>query len=211
MSILALLVVTAVIDKLPDRAAIDWTQGILTATGAGAADVRAPGVDVARVAAERLAKRDAARRLVAAAHAVPGATVTGDELDAVVARARVVERTFGSDGSVTLQMAVPLEALRAQGPTPAGDAHAPTAIVVDARGVSGMKPTLGASITVGEAHYAGPTIWTRAAPDAARHDPRAGARPVATHAKDAHLLVDLEEAKLAAAAAAGALVIVVVP
>src|SRR5687767_10233649 len=50
----------AVVMALGPDARVDWTRGLLVATGAAAGDLRAPSPEVARVKAERQA-RDAAR------------------------------------------------------------------------------------------------------------------------------------------------------
>src|SRR5688500_12199403 len=65
-----------VVDTLSGRVEVDWTAGRLVTTGVGATDLRAPGPDIARVAAGRNARRDAARRLAAAAKALPVAAGT---------------------------------------------------------------------------------------------------------------------------------------
>lgn len=177
-----------VVDALPDRAAVDWTRGLVVATGAGTADVRAPSPDIARLGAERAARERAGQRLVAHARALPtadGRTV-GERVDAdadAAARfARVAAEpiTLGveleSDGSATVELALPLESIRlalAPGAVVAGAVgEAPTAIVVDARSVV-RAPVVG--LTVGG--YAGPVVYYRAVKDAGS-DARLGARPV---------------------------------
>jgi hypothetical protein len=215
------------------RVEIDWAAGHIRAVGAGAADIRAPGPDIARIAAERTARQAAAKRLTEAARALPADTLSaeatvGDVLDkdpaaaerlaAAVARARDLDIDYSSDGSVEVTLALPLEAIRtALRPqqTPVASDTAPTAIVIDATDVK-ISPTLGVYVISDELAYAGPTVWIRDAKVAAK-DPRLGARPITAKAtayaavpgEGANLAVDLSNQTLSAAHAAGALVVVV--
>jgi hypothetical protein len=201
---------------LADRVEIDWTAGRLVAVGAAAADVRAPGPEIARVKAERDARSRAAAKLATAARALPlagGGTIASAEkadpaatarLDAALALARTVDVRRGSDGSSEVTLSVPLEALRsavAPQPTPAGSDTAPTAILVDG---SALSPVLGLTVAAGDVTYAGPTVWGSL-------DARAGTRHLKVTArpgKDGHVMLDTNPDALRAVKAAGALVVI---
>src|SRR5262249_11193703 len=126
-------------------------------------------------------------------------------------RTRRLDIDYSSDGSVEILEAAPLEGIReavVPSPLPQGADDAPTAIVVDASAVA-AKPVLGVAVSAGKTSYAGPTLWLHAAAD-----PRTGARPLAARAvtaTDGAIGIDLEEKQLAAAARAGALVVIVAP
>jgi hypothetical protein len=213
----------AVIDSLGPGARVDWTRGLLIATGAAAGDLRAPSAELARLKAERQA-RDAARTQLRR-HARDLALADGRELGAALegkAAARfdrALESLLdehvehASDGSVVLTAALPLESVRAAvfGPAPPASAgqDGPTAIVVDA-GRHLDRPALGVKLAAGSERYAGPTVF------AARGDAigpeRLGSRPVQVEAVDyrggALHLADDDAAALVSARAAGALVVV---
>jgi hypothetical protein len=214
----------AVIESLGPDARVDWTRGLLIATGAAAGDLRAPSAELARLKAERQA-RDAARTQLRR-HARDLALADGRELGAALegkAEARfdralesiLDERVeHASDGSVVLTAALPLESVRAAvfGPSPpasAGSEEGPTAIVVDA-GRHLDRPALGVKLAAGAERYAGPTVF--AARSEAIGPDRLGGRPVQVKAVDyrggaLHLAGD-DSAALASARAAGALVVV---
>jgi hypothetical protein len=229
----------AVIVPIEHGGAIDWTRGLVIAVGAAPGDIRAPSPDLARVGAERRARAQARERLLAAARALrvidpkdrPGDELVGEHADAdaavaerlaaAAARALDLSVDYGSDGSVVLTVGLPLEAVRqAVRPAAARDAlapswppaaPAPTAVIVDARGVLDA-PVLGLGLVAGAHDYAGPTVFHGGA-GAAAADARRGPRPVRTRAtalRDGRLVVDLPAADLAAAHAARALVIVII-
>jgi hypothetical protein len=231
----------AVIAPAEHGGAIDWTRGLIIAMGAAPGDIRAPSPDLARVGAERRARAQAQERLLATAralrmndrlvgeHADADAAVAA-RLAAAVARAIDLVVDYGSDGSVVLTAGLPLEAVRqavhpvapldviagaaaaAAAPAPAAQpVRAPTAILVDARGVLDA-PVLGLGLVAGAHEHAGPAVFhgTAAAAAAdARRGPRA-ARTRATAMRDGRLVVDLPAEELAAANAARALVIVII-
>src|SRR5689334_15712276 len=115
---------SALVRPRPDRVEVRWTDARLEAVGAGAADIRAPNADVARVGATRVALEAARARLAKAAADLPvaGGGTVGDRLkadadararlDAAVARAVDASARYSSDGSVELTVALPLEAVR---------------------------------------------------------------------------------------------------
>lgn len=224
----------AVIAPVEHGGAIDWTRGLVIAVGAAPGDIRAPSPDLARVGAERRARAQAQQRLLAAAralrleerlvgeHADADAAVA-ERLAAAAARALDLAVDYGSDGSVVLTAGLPLEAVhQAVHPAAAMDApalgssvqpaaKAPTAVIVDARGVLDA-PVLGLGLAAGAHEYAGPAVFHGGA-GAAAADARRGPRPVRTRAtamRDGRLVVSLPAEELAAANAARALVIVII-
>ena len=228
----------AVIVPVEHGGAIDWTRGLVIAMGAAPGDIRAPSPDLARVGAERRARAQAQERLLATARALRmderlvGERADGDaavagRLAAAVARALDLAVDYGSDGSVVLTAGLPLEAVRqavqpdapvdavvdatAPGPPAKPAAQAPTAIIVDARGVLDA-PALGLGLVAGAQEHVGPAVFHGGAAAAAA-DARRGARAARTRAtalRDGRLVVDLPGADLAAANAARALVIVII-
>lgn len=216
-----------VVEERADRAIVDWTAGRLLATGAGAPDLRAPSPAIARIGAERAARKAARARLAERARELPwaGGGSLGERLaadpgaasriEAVLARPDDADVRYFSDGAVEVTLAIPLEALRvavAPPEPPVGDDTAPTALVVEADRLR-PSPALGLALVAGDVRYAGPTIYHRDR-GAAASDPRLGPRPtrVLARAVDPErgtLAVALDDAALAAAARAGALVVVV--
>jgi len=213
-----LLAPRGVVETLPGRAQVDWTAGRIVAIGVGAPDLRAPGPGVARVTAERLARREARKRLAEVAVKVPlaaGGTPPAARVEAAQALVHEVEIRYSSDGAVEATLALPLEAVRQAveakpGEAPTGDEAAPTAVLVDLGRIR-LAPALGLTLAAGSTRFAGPTIWHKDA-KAAREDPRLGPRVLearATAAKAGVLTLAVDEAKLGAAARAGALVVIV--
>lgn len=108
---------TARVQLLPG-AWVNWEQGVIEATGSGAADLFAPSADVARIKAERLARLRATERLRKALaqlcqdekqrpHLVPfGGAGEVSKLD--VERARVLTIDHAASGSVSLRLSLPL-------------------------------------------------------------------------------------------------------
>ncbi|MSP62809.1 MAG: hypothetical protein EXR72_21245 [Myxococcales bacterium] len=104
-----------VIEKLGDLT-IDFSAGTIEVRGAGAPDLRAPSAEIARLKAERTAREDAARRLKAGLAAIPTARLgcndpTGLTITAALKGAETKQIDWGSDGSVTLTLRVPLDSL----------------------------------------------------------------------------------------------------
>jgi hypothetical protein len=211
---------------------IDWTRGVMLSKGARAGDTRAPNPALARVAARRLAQESARELLDAAARklAIADKGTVGDSADghgavaarltAAVGRSVVVGEDYGSDGSMVLDVALPLEAVRvavsgAAAPPAASDRAAVSAIIVDARKLV-IEPQLGLRLTIGSESYAGPTVFHTSLARA-RKDQRLGAAAttvMATSAKGASITLASGKAfdaeRLAKARSAGALVVVVV-
>ncbi|HKE17065.1 MAG TPA: hypothetical protein VKB80_19460 [Kofleriaceae bacterium] len=214
----------AVVVSLGAGARVDWTRGLLIATGAAAGDLRAPSAELARLKAERQARdaarvqlRRLARDLALADGRELGAALEGaaaDRFDRALDAVIDEQVEHASDGSVVLAVALPLEAARAAvfgpGPAPSAAERGPTAIVVDA-GRHIKHPALGVKLAAGQEHYAGPTVF--ATRSEAIGPARLGGRPVRVRASSfrggaLHLAGDDAAEQLAGARAAGALVVV---
>jgi hypothetical protein len=180
------------------RADVDWAEGRVTANGVGAADLRAPSPDIARVAAERTARKAARARLEAETRALPwaGGASVGEraEADPTLAGALAAaldavatdEVRYQSDGSVVVRLHLELDRLA---DTPGAGA---TLVAIDARGVA-IQPAVGATLEAGAARYAGPLRWV--------HKPPAGARTAMAMSAHAGTLAVDDAAALAAARA----------
>ena len=214
----------ALVVPVGSDARIDWTRGLLIATGAAAGDLRAPSSELARVKAERQA-RDAARaRLEKLARDL--ALADGKKLGGALggkgsarlerALAQLIDQRIehASDGSVVLEAALPLEAARAAvfgagEPAAPGSEKHPTAIVIEA-GRHMKRPALGVKLAAGPEKYAGPTVFA-ARQDAVGRE-ALGLRPVrarATGYRGGALQLDDDDAgKVKQAREAGALVVV---
>ncbi|HWM88870.1 MAG TPA: hypothetical protein VNO33_23625 [Kofleriaceae bacterium] len=212
----------AVVASLGPGARVDWTRGVLVATGAAAGDLRAPSSELARVKAERQA-RDAARaRLRRLARDLPLAAggklgsklegEAGERLDRALAAVIDERIDHASDGSVVLAAVLPLEAARAAvfgAGEPSTGERGPTAVLVDA-GRHLKRPVLNLALAAGGEKYAGPTVFASRAE--AIDEKRLGARPMRVRAsgfKGGALQIGKDAgSQLADARAAGALVVV---
>jgi hypothetical protein len=97
-------------------AEVDWQAGLVIARAGAAADLRLPGPENARPAAERQASKRAAEILRAALAALPlggGRTPAADAVTAAVARAKPSSVEYQSNGGVLLALAVPFAELGA--------------------------------------------------------------------------------------------------
>jgi hypothetical protein len=92
-------------------ASYDRAAHRLEASGAAAADLRAPSAAVARVKAERTARARAEKKLAAALVEL-GLKADLDALAKRVEAATVAEERFGSDGSVELKLSLDTRDLR---------------------------------------------------------------------------------------------------
>jgi hypothetical protein len=174
-----------VVDTTADGATIDWSRGVVTATGVGLADRHAPSPAVGRVASRRRAEDAARGKLAAALAQVPWIAGGSPEALGVLAkrdgwletRAVVIDATLNPDGSWRVTLGLPIEAIRIglAGPRvlpTAGDRDAPRAVVIDARVVKGLAPVGG--VGIGSATATGTTLWRDRDPPAAL----VGAKPV---------------------------------
>src|SRR5206468_9349146 len=118
------------------------------------------------------------------------ADVKAEALAPAIERATVASMDLDTDGSVTVELALPVEAVRVAiaGPRRAEPtaAPAPPVVIIDARGARGKKlePGIGVTITgtgagsgtgAGAATWTGPILFVDAAPPAG--DPRVGDHP----------------------------------
>ncbi|MEO6773756.1 MAG: hypothetical protein ABI467_12180 [Kofleriaceae bacterium] len=150
--------------------AIDWRDGLVTATGVGIADRHAPNPAVARGTSRRAAEEAARGQLAKGVGGLPlagGGTVaaraTGAaklRLERAVADAIAVTAEPQTDGAWIVTMAVPIEAIRQAldaGPRTVGKAGDPPPAVVIVEGVK-VKPAIGYAIGGVKAA----TIWVAA-------------------------------------------------
>ena len=87
-------------------ATYDPDAKVVVARGAAAADMRAPSAAIARVKAERQARAQAEKKIVAALVEL-GDSREPEALNKEVADAKVSEERYGSDGSVALTLTLP--------------------------------------------------------------------------------------------------------
>jgi hypothetical protein len=103
-------------------ASYDADAHTLSAAGAAAADLRAPTAAIARVKAERQARTQAEKKIVAALVEL-GDSRDLDTLNKQVAEAKVGDERYGSDGSVALTLTLATDEL----PLKHGRKHKPRA------------------------------------------------------------------------------------
>jgi hypothetical protein len=88
-------------------AEVDWEAGTVTVSAAAAANLRLPGPDAARPAAQRAAEKRAAERLTEALEALPlsaGRKPTAAAVKFAVGRAKVKDVDYQSNGGVLLSL-----------------------------------------------------------------------------------------------------------
>jgi hypothetical protein len=174
------------------EADVDWGKGLVTAPGIGLADRQAPNPAVARGPSRRRAE-EAAR--VALANQLPALALAGGgtlaarlsdpaikaRVDAAVAGAFSVSAEPETDGSWTVTMAVPIEALRQALTAPraitASDAGPAVAIV------EGVSATPAIGYTIGG--LAAATVFLKEPPAWAKGAPKIKAKSVKGDAIDA--------------------------
>jgi hypothetical protein len=91
-------------------ASYDAKAARLSARGAAAADLRAPSAEVARVKAERAARKQAQSKIAAAVTALGGEPEPA-ELQKALEAGTISDEEFGSDGSVELVLTISTETL----------------------------------------------------------------------------------------------------
>jgi hypothetical protein len=131
---------------------------------------------LARVKAHRQAQAQCRQLLIAGASALrwaDGAKSVDTELaSGLEASIFDLATDYGTDGSVVVEMALPLDALRAQvyGPDALQSAatKGPAALIIDARKI-GVKPALGYLLTDRSADYRGPTLFFTSEEEARKH------------------------------------------
>lgn len=181
-----------VVGKTIDRATIDWTLGIIVATGEAAADIRAPSPGIARVKAERQAREKAHERLKRMVQTVPVGSRTvawheradkrvTERVQKAIADANDESIDYSSDGSVVLTAQISLERLRhaVRKTTPPANISPPpddttSAVIIDASAVLDT-PILDLRIETGTGRLSGRTVFHHSM-TRARADKRAGER-----------------------------------
>jgi len=163
---------------------IDWEQGLLIATAAAPADLRSPNTQLARVKANRVARQRCYQKLRLAAEKLvtaSGASVQkqlGKRLPEMGLGLMLLGSDQGSDGSVVVRMALPLDSLRGRLYGPDSPRSEPLAnqpvLLVDARKLS-LHPSLGTLLKAGETKYRGPVLFF-ASEKRARAEARVGAK-----------------------------------
>ncbi len=91
-------------------ASYDAAAHVVSAHGAAAADLRAPSAEVARVKAERQARSQAEKKIVAALVEL-GDTRELETLNKQLEAAKITDERYGSDGSVELTLTLSTEDL----------------------------------------------------------------------------------------------------
>lgn len=143
------------------KGSIDWEKKVIRATGAGAPDLKAPNIAVARLGAERAAKLDALRNILETLRGVEvttgssaGGIMASDsavkaKVEGLVRSFKVVDTRYFSDGGVEVDVEMSLDGELARALMPPEEKKAPptggekgyTGLVVDARG-KGLKRAL---------------------------------------------------------------------
>jgi len=170
---------------------VNWQRGLVIAKGAAVGDLRSPSRQLARVKAERQAKRRCKAILLESLSSIRRASgkkigsQKQEALDGLAALIFPLTTDYGTDGSVVVQMALPLDALRAQLFAPdqpiAKESPGPAALIIDARSLS-MSPGVGTVLGDGKTKYRGPTLFFRSEEEA-RADPRVGKEAILLSAK----------------------------
>ncbi|MCP4444696.1 MAG: hypothetical protein GY811_05025 [Myxococcales bacterium] len=149
------------------QARVDWQRGILVASAAAPADLRAPSTELARVKAERVALKRCREKLRKAAAALP--TASGKSVAVALGKPLAdLDLGFitlvtdqGSDGSVVVRMGLPIDGLRARvfGPdAPLAEVVASAPVFVDARKTK-LVPSVGLVVEAGGTQYRGATLF----------------------------------------------------
>jgi hypothetical protein len=117
MGMISLLVALTLVDQ-QGPVTVDWTQGVVVAEAGVGPSLRDPSPQVARVAAERAARKIAATRLWAAVEKLPvagGGTVgkklsdeAREKLEKLAEDAPIVRARHASDGGIEIQIRFPL-------------------------------------------------------------------------------------------------------
>jgi hypothetical protein len=159
-----------------DRTRVDWERGLLIGRGIAVGDLRSPSRQLARVKAERQAKDQCRKLLLKSVSGMPWAEVgkggEASQHDSLVSAVFELHTDYGTDGSVVVEMALPLDALRALAYGPDAlepdPSDGPSALLIDAR-ASGVKPALGYLLRGQSGDYRGPTLFFTSEKDARKH------------------------------------------
>ena len=199
-------------------ATVNWSDGLIVARAGAAADLRAPTASIARIKAERTARRVAGEKALAAAASValrPGLVADPKSAAWKSLATDLVTRSivYTSDGSAIVEVGLPIESVRRAVArpdlAPPKRADGPTALVVDATGVS-VAPVIGLTITAGDESYAGPVLYFKKSAPRQRTGSRATRLKASSHQRGALELGKSAASSLAAARSAGAPVFVLI-
>lgn len=164
-----------------EKPRVDWKRGLLIGSGAAAGDLRSPTRQLARVKATRQAKTRCQGALMEAAAKIALAggkkRMDAKKLDLLAEGLVHLGVDHGSDGSVVVEMALPLDGLRSlffSSDIPlAGQGGSASPVLVDARGLK-LKPAIGYTLTDEDNNsYRGPTVFFDSEREA-RKDARLG-------------------------------------
>ncbi len=166
---------------------VDWQRGLVVASAGAPADLRAPTTELARVKAERVAKARCRKELRKAASGLrpseggKWALPAGTQLGLIT-----MGTDQGSDGSVVVTMALPIDRLRtirygADVPREAPSTAPP--LVVDASAIK-LKPGVGLGIRANGATLRPPIRFVTSAREAAKLAPKASKAVDATGHKE---------------------------
>ncbi len=185
--LIALLLVPA--SALADKPRVDWERGLFIGRGIAVGDLRSPSRQLARVKAERQAKAKGRALLLDSLGDLPWASGTAfqqkvkEEGSAELLTDSVISlhTDLGTDGSVVIEMALPLDALRAlvygSDSIAPKRAEGPSAIVIDARSLT-LKPAIGYQLSDGTSEYRGPTLFYTSEAAARAHKGVGAAAPL---------------------------------
>ncbi len=155
---------------------VDWSRGLLIAKGAASGDLRSPNREMARIKAERQARKRCQATLLEQATQI--AKAGGGDFQHTSEALRdslmlTLRTDFGTDGSVVVTMAFPVDRMRAAAFAPdnivtddmATASAVAKPIVIDARKLA-LKPAVGYLLSDGKESYRGPTLFFRKLKDA---------------------------------------------
>lgn len=193
--IVALLIFAMPALAKAEKPGIDWQRGLLVARAAVPGDLGAPSREMARIKAERQARARCRAALFVAMQSVPLAPgLSAEPLSEESLPLLPLATDYGMDGSVVIEMAMPLDALRtlyaAADPIVAPGASGPEVLLIDARGLR-LARAVGYELGDGDSSYRGPSLFF-ADEDSARQDVRIGKQSkmlVASSAREGRIRV----------------------
>ena len=175
---LSLVLLVVPTNSRSERTRIDWQRGLFIGRGIAVGDLRSPSRELARIKAERQAKAQGRALVLEHIGDLPWASAKAGVEKAIASAEALADAVFrlhsdvGTDGSVVMDMALPLDALRSLvfGPDPIleSDEEGPSGIVIDARGFA-LTPALGYELSDGSARYRGPTLFFTSEAEAREH------------------------------------------
>lgn len=156
------------------EARVDWARGLLIAKAAASGDLRSPNREMARIKAERQAKKRCVAKLLANAPQI--AKAGGGDFSDVAGKlgkssSITLDTDFGTDGSVVVTMAYPLDQLRSSAfgaDKPIDSKLSATPLFIDARKLP-LQPGVGFQLSDGKEKYRGPTLFFTSSEAARAH------------------------------------------